>query len=43
MYMVLRIIKQALDEKMDAYYERILKLANCLNHKTDDNMFTTFC
>ncbi len=28
-YMALRMIKQGGDEKVDVYYERILKLANC--------------
>jgi hypothetical protein len=40
-YMALRIIKQTLDEKMEVYYERILKLVNYLNHKTNDSMLTT--
>jgi hypothetical protein len=40
--MALRIIKQIVDEKMEVYYERILKLANCLNHKVDVSLFMTF-
>jgi hypothetical protein len=39
-YMALKVIKQMIDEKMEVYYERILKLANCLNHKVDNNLFT---
>jgi hypothetical protein len=27
---------------MEVYFERILKLANCLNHKVDDNLLMTF-
>lgn len=27
---------------MEVYYERILKLANYLNHKADDNLHMTF-
>ncbi len=41
-YMALRVIKQGNDEKVEVYYERILKLANCLQHKVDDNLLTTF-
>jgi hypothetical protein len=39
--MALRIIKQTPDEKVEVYYERILKLANYLNHKTNDSLFIT--
>lgn len=41
-YMALRVIKQALDEKVQVYYECILKLANCLNQKANDSLPTTF-
>ncbi len=27
---------------MEVYYERILKLANCLHHKVDDKLLITF-
>lgn len=40
-YMALRIIKQTPDEKVEVYYERILKLANYLNHKTNNSLFIT--
>jgi hypothetical protein len=41
-YMVMRVIKQAMKEKVEIYYEHILKLENCLNHKVDDNLLMTF-
>jgi hypothetical protein len=41
-YMALRAIKQNNDEKVGVYYEQILKLANCLQHKMDNNLLTTF-
>ncbi len=41
-YMALRVIKQAMNEKVEVYYECILRLANCLNHKADNNLLTTF-
>jgi hypothetical protein len=40
--MAMRVIKQVMKEKVEIYYERILKLANCLNHKVDDNLLMTF-
>jgi hypothetical protein len=40
--MALKIIKQGNNEKVKVYYEWILKLANCLQHKADDNLLTTF-
>jgi hypothetical protein len=40
--MTLKIIKQGNNEKVKIYYERILKLANYLQHKVDDNLLTTF-
>jgi len=39
--MALRVIKQGNDERVEVYYEWILKLANCLQHKMD-NLLTTF-
>jgi hypothetical protein len=30
-YMVYKVIKQAIDEKVKVYYGHILKFANCLN------------
>lgn len=41
-YMALRVIKQAMNKKMEVYYEHILKLANCLNHKMNNSLLTTF-
>jgi hypothetical protein len=41
-YMALRVIKHGSDEKVEVYYERILKVANCLQHKVDDSLLTTF-
>jgi hypothetical protein len=41
-YMALRIIKQGNNKKVEVYYERILKLANCLQHKVNDSSLTTF-
>jgi methenyltetrahydromethanopterin cyclohydrolase len=41
-YMALRVVKQATSEKMEVYYECILKLANYLHHKIDNNLFMTF-
>lgn len=40
--MALRVIKQAMDKKVEIYYEHLLKLVNCLNHKVDNNLLTTF-
>jgi TorA maturation chaperone TorD len=42
MYMALKVIKQGGHEKVEVYYECILKLANCLQHQVDDNLLTTF-
>jgi hypothetical protein len=39
--MVLRVTKQVTNEKMEVYYECILKLVNCLNHKANNNLPTT--
>jgi hypothetical protein len=33
---------QGSDEKVEVYYEQILKLVNCLQHKVDDNLLTIF-
>jgi len=41
-YMALRVTKQGNDEKVEVYYEWILKLTNCFQHKSDDNLLTTF-
>ncbi len=41
MYVALRVIKQVINKKVEVYYERILKLANYLNHKVDNNLFMT--
>ncbi len=41
-YMAFRVIKQGNDEKVEVYYEQILKLANCFQQKVDDNLLTTF-
>jgi len=40
--MALRVIKQIMDEKVEVYYEHILKLTNYLNHKAYDNLLMTF-
>jgi hypothetical protein len=40
--MALRVIKQAPFEKMEVYYERIMKLVNCLNHTVDNSLLMTF-
>jgi hypothetical protein len=40
--MAFRVIKQKNDEKVEVYYEQILRLANCLQHKMDNNLLTTF-
>jgi hypothetical protein len=40
--MALQVIKQGGDEKVEVYYERILKLTNYLQHQKDDNLLTTF-
>jgi hypothetical protein len=40
--MAFRVIKQGNDKMAKVYYEKILKLANCLQHKVDDNLLTTF-
>ncbi len=42
LYMALKVIKQGSNEKIEVYYEWILKLANYLQHKEDDNLLTTF-
>ncbi len=40
--MALKVIKQTSDEKGEVYNEHILKLANYLHHKANNNLFTTF-
>ncbi len=41
-YMALRVIKQGNNKRVEVYYEWILKLANCLQHKANDNLLITF-
>jgi dynactin complex subunit len=41
-YMVMKVIKQVMKEKVEISYELLLKLANFLNHNVDDNLFMTF-
>jgi hypothetical protein len=41
-YTALYVIKQGITEKLEVYYKRILKLANCLEHKANDNLLTIF-
>jgi hypothetical protein len=36
--MAFRVVKHGNDEKVEVYYEWILKLANCLQHKVDDSL-----
>jgi hypothetical protein len=40
-YMALWMIKQGRDEKVEVYYEFILKLVNNLQHQANDNLMTT--
>jgi len=40
-YMELWVIKRGRDEKVEVYYECILKLANNLQHQANDNLMTT--
>jgi hypothetical protein len=40
--MAFRVIKQGSNEKVEVYYERILKLVNFFQHKADDSLLTTF-
>jgi hypothetical protein len=40
--MALCVIKQGATKKVEVYYKRILKLANCLQHKANDNLLTIF-
>jgi hypothetical protein len=40
--MALRVIKQGNHKRVEVYYEWILKLANCLQHKANDNLLITF-
>jgi len=40
--MALKVVKQAADEKVEVYYECILKLANYVHHKINGNLFMTF-
>ncbi len=40
--MALWMIKQGGNEKVEVYYECILKLANCLHHQANDNLLTIF-
>ncbi len=41
-YMALQVIKQGGTKKVKVYYDRIRKLANCLQHKANDNLLTIF-
>ncbi len=41
-YMALKVIKQGNDEKVEVYYEQILKIANYLQHKVHDSLLITF-
>jgi hypothetical protein len=41
-HMALKVIKQTTDKKVEVYYECILKLTNCLHHKTNDSLIMTF-
>ncbi len=40
--MLLQLIKQGVDKKVEVYYEQIFKLADYLQHKVDDNLLNTF-
>jgi hypothetical protein len=40
--MAFRIIKQGVTKKVKVYYEWILKLVDCLQHKAVDNLLTIF-
>jgi hypothetical protein len=40
--MAFRVIKHGNNEKVEVYYEWILKLANYLQHKANDNLLTSF-
>jgi hypothetical protein len=40
--MALKVIKQGNDEKVEVYYEQILKIANYLQHKVHDSLLITF-
>ncbi len=40
--MAFQIIKQGATKKVEVYYEWILKLVDCLQHKADDNLLTIF-
>jgi len=40
--MTFRIIKQGAIKKVKVYYEWILKLVNCLQHKANDSILTIF-
>jgi hypothetical protein len=39
-YLQLKNMKQEKNERMEVYYERLLKLANSLKHKTTDSLLT---
>jgi hypothetical protein len=39
---LVRVIKHATNEKVEVYYEFILKLANYLQHKAHDSLLTIF-
>jgi hypothetical protein len=41
-YMAFYVIKQGIIEKVEVYHKRILKLANCLQHKANDNLLIIF-
>jgi hypothetical protein len=36
------MINQSEDEKLEVYYECILKLTNCLQHQVEDSLLITF-
>jgi len=40
--MALKVIKQGNNEKVKLYSKQILKLANCLQHKANDNLLMIF-
>jgi hypothetical protein len=40
--MAFQIIKQGATKKVEVYYEWILKLVDCLQHKADDNLLIIF-
>jgi len=36
------VVKQGREEKVEIYYEHILKLTNCLQHQVDESLLTIF-